>query len=127
MHDGVTYSYGYAPPVTEGYSDTWVIQTRGTLGGTFTVYGDSYGTSPGTNNFISQFIIYSNGGPISYSYYVYNSYGRKSPVTSSDYWDDGACLAYPSGVVFDGYDNGGYHIVDGSYGIFIFALRPSIL
>lgn len=43
MHDGVTYSYGYTPPVTESYSDAWVIQTRGTLGGTFTVYGDSYG------------------------------------------------------------------------------------
>lgn len=42
----------------------------------------SYG-SPGTNNFISQYIIYSNGGPISYSYYVYDSYGHKNTGVKS--------------------------------------------
>lgn len=44
------------------------------------------------------------------------SFPTVTPVTSSDYWDDGACLVYPSGDVFDGYYNGGYHIVTGSYG-----------
>lgn len=129
--DGIYDSYGTNSPDTVWDDGAYLINPSGDVDVDYgndyrNIVYDSYGCfcSPGTEHSSVDVLIVTIVGRVATSAYIswgeYNSYGvMMSPVTISR---DNSYPALPSGVV----DNSNDGVFD-SYGIFVFALRPSIL